>query len=111
LKTSILLPIFFMAITGCAPIHPAAAYPTLPAPTSKVVTASHPGQASVCTHVAGGKLNVRANANSRAAVLGVLEEGAVVEMLENGETGSGWVEIRSPLLGWVNSHFLCGGVQ
>jgi hypothetical protein len=76
-----------------------------------IATATSPAKISVCTGVAEGKLNVRASASFKTAVLGVLDEGAVVELLDNAQATSGWLAIQSPLSGWVNARFLCGVSQ
>jgi hypothetical protein len=114
MKPSLLLTFLLLALTSCAPASPSPTLTPLPSPSpvaTMIATVTSSAQISVCTGVTGGKLNVRINANVRAAVLGVLDEGAVVELPENAQPTSGWLAIQSPLSGWVNARFLCGVSQ
>lgn len=114
MKPSLLLTFLLLALTSCAPASPGPIPTSMPSPSpvaTLIATATSPAQVSVCTGVTGGKLNVRITADVRAAILGVLDEGAVVELPENAQPTSGWLAIQSPLSGWVNAHFLCGVFQ
>ena len=114
MKPSLLLTFLLLALTSCAPASQVPTPTPLPSPSPmaiKVATATSSAKISVCTGVTGGKLNVRITANVRAAILGVLDEGAVVELPENAQPTSGWLAIQFPLSGWVNARFLCGVSQ
>jgi hypothetical protein len=65
--------------------------------------------ATVCTNIPGGKLNVRFEAGDKSDVRGYLAESETVMI--GGErqevNGNLWVKLTRPIIGWVNSKYLC----
>jgi hypothetical protein len=59
----------------------------------------------VCTGVADGHLHVREKAGHQSPILGVLPE--ATSITPTGQHDSDWLEISTPLAGWVHSRFLC----
>lgn len=101
-------------------------YPTTPAPTATATvtpTASPTIQVNepelpaatpqpgwqVCTGIPDGHLHVRVSAGHEAAVVGVLPE--TISISPTGQRDGDWIAISAPLVGWVNSKFICEGVQ
>ena len=95
--------------TAVVTVTPAAPLPNLPVSTN----------ATQIFLVCGGQVNVRADGNPNAVIIGILEEGApVIQVLgDNGEVavktatdGGRWVKVSTlsaKITGWVNSRYLC----
>ena len=65
--------------------------------------------ATVCTNIPGGKLHVRFEAGEKSDVRGYLAEGETVTISEERQEvdGNPWVKLARPIIGWVNSKYLC----
>jgi hypothetical protein len=96
---------------GPAPSLDAA--PPAPVPVQPVAATQGSGPGSLATSEAGGAVQVRSNANLRAApvggseVLGVLPQGSALRVF--GRAPGGWVQVGDAApQGWVHSSLLSG---
>jgi hypothetical protein len=66
-------------------------------------------RAVVCTGVEDGHLRVRSCAGASCLQTGLLNEGAVVEIVKQVQAPDGgmWALIHSAVDGWVNRRYLC----
>jgi len=79
-----------------------------PVPTASAESGSGSGSGSGCTVTASTGLNVRSCASTSCRVLRILSSGASV--VATGTTSGTWVQISSPVSGWVSSSYVsCGG--
>ena len=103
-------------LTSCNPyagIHPTAE------PTAAAVTATprsapvHPGPSAtptpltckISTGVPTGNLNIRADAGTAYAVIGLLREGRAVTLADEDPRGA-WIKIKAgQITGWINSTY------
>lgn len=135
MKAKFLLPLLIVVfiLGGCAGFDPNAYVPGLtpaasPRPIEATETAAPilvidaPYQeetiiasftSRVCTNMPGGRLNVRFQPGSKSEVRGYLAEGEIVALSGDRQEadGSVWVELSSPIEGWVNQSFLCGDTE
>lgn len=103
-------------LTSCSGWDPYAALEAQPSPTAAAPAATRPAAVTtvtpspiplpVCTVSTGidaGRLNIRAGASVKYAVLRVLQEGDVLTMT-GGEAGN-WIQVRTRgnVTGWINS--------
>ncbi len=79
-----------------------------PAPTATATSIASP-QYAVCTGVPGGRLHVRFAPGDTSAVRGyALEaESLVVSGARREMDDSRWIEITSPVHGWINQKYIC----
>lgn len=86
---------------------PDAAFAVIP-PSAAVIL---PRQ--ICTGIPDGRLNVRETAGTVGRVIGHLMEGQAILPSERTRKiqGQTWLEITSPVTGWVNSHYVCNRKQ
>jgi hypothetical protein len=84
-----------------------------PAPPAPAQATRLPEQSLVCTGIGNGNLYVRQQPGIESPILGAMEEAERVTLTGRDAQvdGSQWVEIRTPLFGWVNAHFLCEASQ
>lgn len=63
----------------------------------------------VCTNIPDGRLHVRFAAGDGSEVRGYLAEGEPVLPASETDTTQGevWLQITSPITGWVNARYLC----
>lgn len=135
MKAKFLLPLLIVVfiLGGCAGFDPNAYVPGLtpaasprPIETAKtaapilVIDAPHQEETiiasfavRVCTNMPGGRLNVRFQPGSKSEVRGYLAEGEIVALSGDRQEADGsiWVELSSPIEGWVNQAFLCGDTE
>jgi hypothetical protein len=73
----------------------------------------------VCTKTPEGRLHVRFEVGSNSEVRGYLVEGETVwpaiggdgKLISKQYQSSKWLYLQSPIIGWVNSNFICEGEQ
>jgi len=118
-KTPLIFLFCILALTifACSPQHlPAQETPT---PTVSPTSEQTPTPAALTRTVcAGGNLNLRSDANAKAAILGTLQDGESLEPVSTASSnalslrattdGGKWLEVRvKSMRGWVNSRYLC----
>jgi hypothetical protein len=82
---------------------------TIAAPASIPVSLN---SAIVCTGSPGGHVNVRADAGDAYPEVGALNEGQSLQIKNDASprtavNGSTWIEVTSPLSGWVDQSHIC----
>lgn len=96
--------------TETTPIATAEPQPQNTSPSPETAT---PATGTVCfdENIGGGNLRVRSCAGLECSEIGLLEDGEQVST--NGERkdidGSTWLHLSSPVDGWVNIRYICGG--
>jgi len=94
--------------TPTSTIQEISTLPLSPVTVAKNLSTPTPGL-HVCTGIADGHLLVRIRPGHEASVVGILSE--AVSISPTGQRNGGWLEINAPLVGWVNTNFICEEIQ
>ncbi len=95
------------------PLYAGSSTSTIQALATDTNTGKHAALPSgaVCTNVPEGRLHVRLAPGEDSAEAGYLTEGEVVTINitppQTAPDGGKWIELVSPLSGWVNANYIC----